>query len=62
MCPDPLLLGGLIPEKPFASFDLCFLQEFIFELLKSSQVQHFPGGFVMSGFTILVRITGKKKL
>uniref|UniRef100_A0A4W2ESH8 HMG box domain-containing protein n=1 Tax=Bos indicus x Bos taurus TaxID=30522 RepID=A0A4W2ESH8_BOBOX len=33
--PDPLLLGGLIPEKGFASFDLCFLQEFIFKLLQS---------------------------
>uniref|UniRef100_A0A4W2FYV4 High mobility group protein 20A-like n=1 Tax=Bos indicus x Bos taurus TaxID=30522 RepID=A0A4W2FYV4_BOBOX len=32
--PDPLLLGGLIPEKGFASFDLCFLQEFIFKLLQ----------------------------
>ncbi|XP_055290330.1 uncharacterized protein LOC129561620 [Moschus berezovskii] len=31
--PDPLL-GGLIPEKGFASFDLCFLQEFIFKLLQ----------------------------
>lgn len=37
VCPDPLLLGGLIPGKPFASFDLCFLQEFIFKLLKSKQ-------------------------
>ncbi|XP_043762817.1 uncharacterized protein LOC122696623 [Cervus elaphus] len=32
--PDPLLLGGLIPEKGFASFDLCFLQEFIFKLMQ----------------------------
>uniref|UniRef100_A0A452ELK4 HMG box domain-containing protein n=1 Tax=Capra hircus TaxID=9925 RepID=A0A452ELK4_CAPHI len=32
--PDPLLLGGLIPENGFASFDLCFLQEFIFKLLQ----------------------------
>ena len=33
--PDPLLLRGLIPEKAFASFDLRFLQEFIFKLLQS---------------------------
>ncbi|XP_055445049.1 high mobility group protein 20A-like isoform X2 [Bubalus kerabau] len=32
--PDPLLLRGLIPEKAFASFDLRFLQEFIFKLLQ----------------------------
>ncbi|XP_070314086.1 uncharacterized protein [Odocoileus virginianus] len=32
--PDPLLLRGLIPEKGFASFDLCFLQEFTFKLLQ----------------------------
>uniref|UniRef100_A0A4X1SKG1 HMG box domain-containing protein n=1 Tax=Sus scrofa TaxID=9823 RepID=A0A4X1SKG1_PIG len=32
---DPLLLGGLIPQKGFPSLDLCFLQEFIFKLLKS---------------------------
>ncbi|XP_059236568.1 uncharacterized protein LOC132004294 isoform X1 [Mustela nigripes] len=39
VCPDPLLLGGLIPGKPFASFDLCFLQEFIFKLLKIKEFE-----------------------
>lgn len=34
-CPDPLPLGGLFPEERFSSLDLCFLQEFIFKLLKS---------------------------
>ncbi|XP_032255592.1 high mobility group protein 20A-like isoform X2 [Phoca vitulina] len=37
--PDPLALGGLIPEKRFASFDLCFLQEFIFKLLKIKEFE-----------------------
>ncbi|XP_027945623.1 LOW QUALITY PROTEIN: uncharacterized protein LOC114198411 [Eumetopias jubatus] len=37
--PHPLVLGGLIPEKRFASFDLCFLQEFIFKLLKIKEFE-----------------------
>ncbi|XP_008578719.1 PREDICTED: uncharacterized protein LOC103596790 [Galeopterus variegatus] len=37
--PNSLLLGGLIPEKSFASFDLCFLQEFIFKLLKLKEFE-----------------------
>uniref|UniRef100_A0A8D0N2W4 HMG box domain-containing protein n=1 Tax=Sus scrofa TaxID=9823 RepID=A0A8D0N2W4_PIG len=36
---DPLLLGGLIPQKGFPSLDLCFLQEFIFKLLKIKEFE-----------------------
>ncbi|XP_057403341.1 high mobility group protein 20A-like isoform X2 [Balaenoptera acutorostrata] len=38
-CPDPLPLRGLIPETSFASLDLCFLQEFIFKLLKIKEFE-----------------------
>ncbi|XP_045627406.1 SWI/SNF-related matrix-associated actin-dependent regulator of chromatin subfamily E member 1-like isoform X1 [Ursus americanus] len=38
-CPDPLPLGGLFPEERFASLNLCFLQEFIFKLLKIKEFE-----------------------
>ncbi|XP_034526870.1 uncharacterized protein LOC105239723 [Ailuropoda melanoleuca] len=38
-CPDPLPLGGLFPEERFSSLDLCFLQEFIFKLLKIKEFE-----------------------
>ncbi|XP_032961256.1 high mobility group protein 20A isoform X3 [Rhinolophus ferrumequinum] len=38
-CPDLPQLGALIPEKTFASLDLCFLQEFIFKLLKIKEYE-----------------------
>ncbi|XP_076993190.1 uncharacterized protein LOC143663328 [Tamandua tetradactyla] len=38
-CPHLPLLRGLIPEKSFASLDLCFLQEFIFKLLKIKEFE-----------------------
>nr|XP_019603749.1 PREDICTED: high mobility group protein 20A-like isoform X3 [Rhinolophus sinicus] len=37
--PDLPPLGALIPEKTFASLDLCFLQEFIFKLLKIKEYE-----------------------
>ncbi|XP_058402684.1 SWI/SNF-related matrix-associated actin-dependent regulator of chromatin subfamily E member 1-related-like [Diceros bicornis minor] len=37
--PDLLPLRGLSPENSFASLDLCFLQEFIFKLLKIKEFE-----------------------
>ncbi|KAM5285587.1 uncharacterized protein RBU33_029573 isoform 3-T3 [Hipposideros larvatus] len=38
-CPGLPPLGALIPKKNFASLDLCFLQDFIFKLLKIKEFE-----------------------
>lgn len=51
--PGGLPPGGLIPEKSFASFNLGFLQEFIFKFQKSEYSSAALVTLVILGFIVL---------